>query len=102
MQRTLIHFTHGLGDAVQLTCIFQHLQKYRADWELYLQAQRDKQSAGQGYCKRVRHDQEAGPGVAGSPKKPRHFLHNRVMCRSMSRTEIMPTGWPSLTTGKWR
>jgi hypothetical protein len=64
MPRILIHFTHGLGDAVQLTCVFQHLQKYRPDWELNLQAQRGKHSVGHGYCQRVWHDQEPSPDHA--------------------------------------
>ena len=64
MPRALIHFTHGLGDAVQLTCVLQHLQKYRPDWELYLQAQRGKHSVGHGYCRRVWHDQEPSPDHA--------------------------------------
>jgi FkbM family methyltransferase len=61
MPKVLIHFTHGLGDAVQLTCVFQHLQKYRPDWDLYLQAQRGKHSVGNGYCQRIWHEQEPGP-----------------------------------------
>lgn len=28
----LVKFSHGLGDAVQLTCVLQHLQEYRPDW----------------------------------------------------------------------
>ena len=27
----LVKFSHGLGDAVQLTCVLQHLQKYRPE-----------------------------------------------------------------------
>jgi FkbM family methyltransferase len=62
--KVLIHFTHGLGDAVQLTCVLQHLRKYRPDWELYLQALRGKHSAGYGHCRRVWHDQEPQPDHA--------------------------------------
>jgi FkbM family methyltransferase len=64
MPRVLIHLTHGLGDAVQLTSVFQHLRKYRPTWELYLQAQRGKHSVGRGYCLRVWHDQEPSPDHA--------------------------------------
>jgi FkbM family methyltransferase len=62
--KALLHFTHGLGDAVQLTCVLQHLRKYRPDWELYLQALRGKHSAGHGWCRRVWHDQEPPPDRA--------------------------------------
>ncbi len=61
MKRILIKFTHGLGDAVQLTVALQHLRKYRPDWELYLHAKRGKHSVGYGYCTQVWHDQEPGP-----------------------------------------
>ncbi len=62
--KVLIHFTHGLGDAVQLTVVLQHLARLRPDWELYLQALRGKHSAGHGYCLRVWHDQEPSPDHA--------------------------------------
>src|SRR5512136_3011602 len=64
MPNVLIHFTHGIGDAVQLTCVFQHLRKYRPTWELFLQAMRGKHSAGNGYCRRIWHDQEPSPDHA--------------------------------------
>lgn len=60
-QRTLIKFNHGLGDSVQLTCVFRHLKKYRPDWDLYLRAKRGKHTAGRGHCVRVWHDQEEAP-----------------------------------------
>jgi len=59
--KLFINFTHGLGDAVQLTSVLQHLQKYRPEAELYLRARRGKQSVGHGYCRKVWHDQEKQP-----------------------------------------
>lgn len=64
MKKILIQFTHGLGDAVQLTCVLQHLKKYRPDWQLYLIAKRGKHSVGYGYCEKVWHDQEPAPDPA--------------------------------------
>lgn len=55
----LIRFTHGLGDAVQLTVVLQHLREFRPDWNVYVWAMRGKHSAAAGLCKRVWHDQEA-------------------------------------------
>jgi hypothetical protein len=64
MARNLIDFTHGFGDAAQLSRVLQHLRKYRPGWELYLQALRGKESVGRGYCNRVWHDQEPSPDHA--------------------------------------
>jgi FkbM family methyltransferase len=60
-ERVLIEFDHGIGDAIQLTAVLQHLRKYRPEWELYLWALRGKHSVGHGYCKRVWHDQQLKP-----------------------------------------
>lgn len=49
----LISFRHGLGDAVQLTIILKHLQKYRPDWNVDVAALVGKHSALAGLCRKV-------------------------------------------------
>src|SRR5689334_15130660 len=63
--KVLLQFTHGLGAAVQLTVVLQHLVRLRPDWELYLQSLRGKEGVGHGYCKRVWHEQEPAPYPGG-------------------------------------
>lgn len=48
----LIKFSHGLGDAVQLTCILAHLALYRPDWTVDVASQVGKHSAFSGQCRR--------------------------------------------------
>lgn len=50
--RVLLKFTHGLGDAVQLTIILRHLQRYRPEWTVYVQSLYGKHSAMHGLCAR--------------------------------------------------
>ncbi len=49
----LIKFNHGLGDAVQLTCVLKHLAKYRPDWNVDVASLVGKHSAHTGICRRV-------------------------------------------------
>lgn len=49
----LIKFNHGLGDAVQLTCVLKHLAKYRPDWNVDVASLVGKHSAHHGLCRRV-------------------------------------------------
>jgi len=60
-EKILIDFSHGLGDAVQLTLVLQHLQKYHPTWDLNLFALIGKHSVGKGYCSNIWHDKEARP-----------------------------------------
>lgn len=48
----LIKFSHGLGDAVQLTCILAHLTVYRPDWTVDVASQIGKHSAFYEQCRR--------------------------------------------------
>jgi hypothetical protein len=84
MPKVLIHFTHGLGDAVQLTSVLQHLQKYRPDWELHLQALRGKESVDRGYCTRVWHDQVPGRSCASATPGSDGLGHGTPTHRSQS------------------
>jgi FkbM family methyltransferase len=49
----LIIFRHGLGDAIQLTIILKHIQKYRPDWQVDVAALVGKHSAFRGLCRKV-------------------------------------------------
>ena len=49
----LIDFRHGLGDAVQLTSVLQHLRQYHPDWCIDVAALGGKHSAYGGLCRRV-------------------------------------------------
>jgi FkbM family methyltransferase len=51
--RILIEFTHGLGDAVQLTCVLAHLRHYHPDWQIDVAALVGKHSALTGLADRV-------------------------------------------------
>lgn len=52
LQSVLIDFTHGLGDAVQLTCILKHLVKYRPEWTVDVATEIGKHTAYTGQCRR--------------------------------------------------
>ncbi len=52
-QAMLIEFTHGLGDAIQLTCVLKHLRHLHPDWEVDVAAQWGKHSAYHGLCRKV-------------------------------------------------
>jgi hypothetical protein len=49
----LIKFRHGLGDAVQLTSVLQHLTHERPDWHIEVAALIGKHSAYDGLCDQV-------------------------------------------------
>jgi FkbM family methyltransferase len=49
----LITFRHGLGDAVQLTIVLKHLQKYRPEWAVDVAALIGKHTAFGGLCRKV-------------------------------------------------
>jgi len=49
----LITFRHGLGDAVQLTVVLQHLAHYRPSWKVDVAALIGKHTAYRGLCNRV-------------------------------------------------
>jgi len=51
--KVLIEFRHGLGDAVQLTTVLQHLQRYRSSWDVEVSTLVGKHSAFHGLCNRV-------------------------------------------------
>ena len=48
----LLQFRHGLGDAVQLTAVMQHLRHYHPDWNIEVAALPGKQTAYVGLCDR--------------------------------------------------
>jgi ADP-heptose:LPS heptosyltransferase len=59
----LIKFRHGLGDAVQLTAVLQHLAHLHPDWTVDVAALVGKHSAFHGLCRRVYIlDREPPPG----------------------------------------
>jgi FkbM family methyltransferase len=49
----LMKFRHGLGDAVQLTSVLEHLRHYHSDWDIDVAALVGKHSAYHGLCRRV-------------------------------------------------
>lgn len=51
--RILIEFTHGLGDAVQLTSLLAQLRQYHADWQIDVATSVGKHSALRGTADRV-------------------------------------------------
>lgn len=52
-ENVLIKFSHGLGDAVQLTAVLKHLRRYRPDWDVDVAALAGKHSAFYGLCRQV-------------------------------------------------
>lgn len=54
--RVLLKFTHGLGDAVQLTIILKHLKKYAPHWLCDVWALHGKHTAARGLASRVYSD----------------------------------------------
>jgi len=54
--RVLLKFSHGLGDAVQLTAVLRHLKVYRPDWTVDVRLLRGKHSAAYGLCNQVYSD----------------------------------------------
>lgn len=59
--RLLIKFTHGLGDAVQLTVVLRHLQRYLPNTMVDVWALHGKHSALRGLCSRVFSDHGEQP-----------------------------------------
>lgn len=51
--KVLINFRHGLGDAVQLTTVLEHLRKHRSEWTVHVATLIGKHSAFHGLCDRV-------------------------------------------------
>lgn len=51
-QTVLLEFRHGLGDAVQLTVVLQHLQHYHPEWAIDVASLAGKHSAFTGLCRR--------------------------------------------------
>jgi FkbM family methyltransferase len=49
----LIKLRHGLGDAVQLTAVLDHLRHYHPDWDIDVAALIGKHSAYHGLCRKV-------------------------------------------------
>lgn len=58
--KILIKFMHGLGDAVQLTCVLQHL-KWVNGWDVDVQSLYGKHSALRGVCTHSYHEREPTP-----------------------------------------
>jgi SAM-dependent methyltransferase len=54
----LIRFTHGLGDAVQLTVVLKHLQKYRPDWNVDVVSGIGKHTLFRGLCRQSSADRD--------------------------------------------
>ncbi|MCY2964133.1 MAG: FkbM family methyltransferase [Planctomycetota bacterium] len=57
----LFKFTHGLGDAVQFTCVLQHLRRYFPEWQVDVWSLQGKHSAFHGQCHRSLHDRQPEP-----------------------------------------
>ena len=49
--RVLFTFTHGLGDAIQFTCVLQHIQRYFPGWKVDVWSLQGKHSAFHGLCR---------------------------------------------------
>lgn len=61
MEKVLIKFSHGLGDAAQFTIVLKHLKSYYPDWVVDVFCLIGKHSAMKGLCNRVYHDREIRP-----------------------------------------
>lgn len=61
MPDVLLTFDHGLGDAVQLTIVLQHLRRWRPRWTVDVFCRRGKHTALAGLCRRAYHDHEPRP-----------------------------------------
>lgn len=59
--RVLLRFTHGLGDAVQLTVVLKHLRKHAPNWLVDVWALHGKHAAHRGLCSRVFSDHGEQP-----------------------------------------
>ena len=51
--RVLLRFSHGFGDAVQLTCVLEHLGRHRPDWVIDVAAKVGKHTAFNGLCRQT-------------------------------------------------
>ena len=49
----LIEFRHGLGDAVQLSVVLQHLRHYHPEWNVDVAVPAGKHSLYKGLCRKV-------------------------------------------------
>ncbi len=61
MSTAFIDFSHGLGDAVQVTCLLQHLRKHRPDWLITVRARHGTHSALHGLCFQVLSNKDSEP-----------------------------------------
>lgn len=52
-KNVLLKFRHGLGDAIQLTIVLQHLRHYHPDWNIEVAALPGKQTAYSDLCDRA-------------------------------------------------
>ena len=49
----LLKFRHGLGDAIQLTAVLEHLRHYHPNWEVDVASLPGKHSAYHGLCRKL-------------------------------------------------
>ena len=59
--RVLLKFSHGLGDAVQLTVVLKHLAKYMPNWLVDVWSLHGKHTAHRGSCSMVYSDRGEQP-----------------------------------------
>lgn len=64
MKRLLIKFSHGLGDAVQLTIVLRHLQRHWPDWQVDVVSKIGKHTALRGLCHSTYHEGAGRPAEA--------------------------------------
>ena len=81
--KILIQFRHGLGDAIQLTALLQHLRHYHPDWNIEVAALPGKQTAYVGLCDRnfLAEWQASRDGSVRSSLQPRLGRVRDVLCR---------------------
>jgi ADP-heptose:LPS heptosyltransferase len=59
--KLLLLFGHGLGDAVQLGVVLQHLRHYHPDWTIHVGGLKGKESAWHGLCDRAFNKEAESP-----------------------------------------
>lgn len=59
--RVLIRFSHGLGDAVQLSVVLKHLAKYRTTWSVDVVSRVGKHTAMRGLCNASYSERDSRP-----------------------------------------
>ncbi|HZL35254.1 MAG TPA: hypothetical protein VFC78_08085 [Tepidisphaeraceae bacterium] len=80
----LIQFTHGLGDAVQLSSVLLHMRRSRPHWEVDVAALPGKHSALRGLCR--------ANLILGSEDST---AYDRVFRLEWGECEMAYRGWPS-------